>query len=266
MWRILIFMWILPAQDVLAVDLIAHRGYTCRAVENTARAVTQAWLAKADGVELDLRVSKDGVIVVFHDESVNGQLISGMNYEELSSAAEHVVPTFESILELGRPPGYFVLDLKETDPDKYNSLGQLITEAEIDPRRILVQSQRVDVLTAVRGMLPDAAYYYLADLKRRFPLFRTPGPKTILASIKDADLEGVSLKGRQSIDLQFIKRIKNAGYRVNIWTINSPDRAIYYQDIEVDGLITDKLESIRSALVSGREFEEPCLGGSTDAS
>ena len=266
MWRIPTFVWLLLVQDVLAVDLIAHRGFTCRAVENTSGAVTDAWLANADGVELDLRVSNDGVILVYHDEKVGRRLISDMSYDEIANITKPVAPTFRSILDLGRPDGYFVLDLKEADSGRYRSLAQIIRESGVDSRQILLQSQSIEVLTSVREAMPDAAYFYLTHLERKFPFFKTPGAGEVLARIKGADLDGVSLKGRKSIDLKYIERIKGAGYRVYVWTINDPGRAVHYRGIGVDGLITDTLALFRAVLEPGRETVSPCFGDGTDAS
>jgi glycerophosphoryl diester phosphodiesterase len=50
------------------VEIIAHRGYSSRAPENTLAAIEAAIAAGADAVEFDLRVSRDGVAVLFHDE------------------------------------------------------------------------------------------------------------------------------------------------------------------------------------------------------
>ena len=266
MWRILIFLCLLPIQDVLAVELIAHRGYTCRALENTSNAVSDAWLAKADGVELDLRVSSDGVILVYHDEKVGRRVLSDMTFDEIDGVANHAVPTFKSILDLGPPDGYYILDLKEAGSDAYRRLGPMISASGIDPRRFLVQSKSVDVLAEVRDTLPGAAYFYLTRLERKFPRFKTPAPDKVLARIEGAGLEGVSLKGRKSIDKDFVEHIKDAGYRVFVWTINDPGRATYYHGIGVDGLITDALEVLRSELEPEREPRELCFGVGADAS
>lgn len=255
----LIVLCFLAGNNLLAVELIAHRGYTCRAVENSSAAVADAWLARADGVELDLRVSSDGVILVYHDEQLGGRRISDLSYDKIRGVAVYAVPTFQSILDLGQPQGFFLLDLKDSNASGYRPLGRMIAESGLDTDRVQVQSQSVEVLTAVRETMPDAAFFYLAHLDRTFPLFRTPGPGKVLKRIDGAELDGVSLKGRRAIDEQYIGRLKDAGYRVNVWTINDPVRAVYYRDIGADGLITDAPESLRSVLESGEGDGEACF-------
>jgi len=256
---ILITICLFSVHQAVAIDIIAHRGYSCRAPENTVGSVNDAWLAQADGVELDLRVSKDGVVFLHHDDDIRGRLISKLNYAEISSIDETAVPSFESILNVGTPPGYFVLDLKEEKPDKYESLSALIARSGIEPSHFVIQSTSIATLMTVKKRLPDAKYYFVSNLKRRFPFYLTPRPKRVVSRLENFKIDGVSLKGHDFIDRSFVQEIKEAGYLVNIWTINDPARTSYYRDIGVDGLITDFVEQVRSEVVDGRRFEGRCL-------
>ena len=58
-----------PKTDGLPL-IIAHRGLSARAPENTVAAIRMAIAAGADGVEFDVRLSRDGIPVVFHDETL----------------------------------------------------------------------------------------------------------------------------------------------------------------------------------------------------
>jgi len=266
MYRILIALCSFIALDAVAIEFIAHRGYSCGTFENTILSVRNAWLVGSDGVELDLRVSKDGVVFLYHDDDIDGRSISRLDYAEVNSAMEITAPTFESILNLGEPPGYFVLDLKEMDPNKYESLAPLILASAVEQSRFVIQSNSVAVLAAVKEQLPGAEFYYLTHLKRMFPLYRAPKSNSIVARIEGFNVDGVSLKGRGFIDQRFIQDFKDAGYLVNVWTINDPARASYYRGIGVDGLITDFIEQVRSEVLDGKNFEGQCLDAVQDAS
>lgn len=252
--------------EALAVDIVAHRGYACRTPENTLKSVRSAWLAGADGVELDLRVSMDGVIFLYHDDTIHNRPVSKLNYAEIRLISEHVAPTFKSILELSTQPGFFILDLKDKDPNHYRPLATLVATSGISQDRFIIQGPSVAVLKTVREYLPDAGYYYLTNLKRKFPFFLTPNPQRVLKRIDGFGFDGVSLKGRAFLDRQFIDEIKGAGYKVNVWTINDPSRASFYRDIGVDGIITDFVEKIQSEVDDGKSFEGPCLSVVQDAS
>jgi glycerophosphoryl diester phosphodiesterase len=265
MSRILIALCSFIALDAVAIEFIAHRGYSCGTLENTVLSVSNAWLVGSDGVELDLRVSKDGVVFLYHDDKIDGRSISKLDYAEVNSAVEIGAPTFESILNLGEPPGYFVLDLKEMEPGKYESLARLISASAVEQSHFVIQSTSEAVLAALKEQLPDAKFYYLTHLKRTFPLYRAPKSNIIVARIEGFNVDGVSLKGRGFIDQRFIQDFKGAGYLVNVWTINDPARASYYRDIGVDGLITDFVEQVRSEVIDGKIFEGQCLGAIQDA-
>ena len=266
MTRILIALCLFIAHESPAIEFIAHRGYACGTLENTVKSVQYAWLAGADGVELDLRVSRDGIIFLYHDDNINGQPIDKLDYEDISSPRRPNAPKLEQILALGEPPGYFILDLKETDPNKYEPLPSLLAASGIGEDRFVIQSTNIVALAVLKKRMPNARFLYLSHLKRTFPLYRAPKPKRIIANIAGIGLDGVSLKGRQFIDEQFVMKIRAAGYDVNIWTINDPDRAIYYRDIGVDGLITDFVEELRSEVLDGKKFEKKCLSSVHDAS
>lgn len=65
------------------VECIAHRGFSAQFRENTIEAVQKAWDENADLVEVDVRLTKDKQVVLFHDESVSEKRISALNYDEV---------------------------------------------------------------------------------------------------------------------------------------------------------------------------------------
>ena len=60
----------------------------------------------------------------------------------------------------------------------------------------------------------------------------------------------MSIKGRLFIDKKYIDDIKSSGHEVHVWTINDPERAVYYKNLGVDGLITDRVRGIFDGPVS----------------
>ncbi len=64
---------------IVMTEVIAHRGYSAKFPENTMKAFKEAENANADGIELDIQLSKDGEVVVIHDEKLN-RTTSGKGY------------------------------------------------------------------------------------------------------------------------------------------------------------------------------------------
>ncbi len=107
--------------------VIAHRGNSSEAPENTLAAINEAFALGADMVEVDVHLSRDGVPVVIHDETVdrttNGTgLVSGMTLAELKALdagswvspryAGERIPTLGEALQAAKGKGRLLLDLK----------------------------------------------------------------------------------------------------------------------------------------------------------
>ena len=115
------------------IKIIAHRGNHLQVPENTLAAYENAITAGADYVEVDLRTSRDGKLVVLHDESVKKMtgkdaLIRNLNFDEIKNlkiapvvpedAKTYSIPTFESVLALCKGKINIYLDFKDADVAK----------------------------------------------------------------------------------------------------------------------------------------------------
>ncbi|WP_343704676.1 glycerophosphodiester phosphodiesterase family protein [Chitinophaga sp.] len=101
--------------------VIAHRGYHERVPENTLAACREAIEHGLDYVEVDLRTSKDGRLVIMHDQTVNRTTngtglvkeLTLRDIRQLDIGGEHRVPVFREVLELCRDRIYIYLDFKD---------------------------------------------------------------------------------------------------------------------------------------------------------
>lgn len=109
----------------------AHRGDHTHTPENTLQAYANAIGAGADYVEIDLRTTRDSVLVIMHDASVNRMttgtgLVRDLTYDSLRLLrvrdkahpewGEHEIPTFDQVLQLCRGKIGIYLDFKNADP------------------------------------------------------------------------------------------------------------------------------------------------------
>lgn len=127
------------------IVIMVHRGASTFAPENTLEAYAAAIDHGADGVEIDIQKTKDGVLVLFHDENVDRMLagsgkIRNLTYDELSSMPFHNpygtangdtrVPTLAAFLELARQRAMLIhLDVKVSGLQ--DELERLFDEADI---------------------------------------------------------------------------------------------------------------------------------------
>jgi len=98
--------------------VIAHRGLAVAATENTREAFEAAITAAADGIECDIRRTRDGIMVIHHDDTVGDgrEAIADLGFEaviRLAEAAGYIIPTLEETLERCRDRVALDLELKE---------------------------------------------------------------------------------------------------------------------------------------------------------
>ena len=120
--------------------IIAHRGSHQKVPENTLAAYENAIIEGADYVEIDLRTTKDGYLVIMHDESTTRMtgkkgLIKDLNYNEIKAlkmkstdkedTANYNIPDFKSVLNLCKGRINIYLDFKDADVEKtYNLIKE----------------------------------------------------------------------------------------------------------------------------------------------
>src|SRR5262245_34877286 len=124
--------------------VLAHRGVHHDARENTFAAFEAAVAAGVDGIETDVRLSADGIPVLFHDARCKRRLVSRMTRMEISRAVGHHVPSLAEALDR-----FDVLwDIEIKSPDATDSTIDVLRRFA-GSRRFFVTSFRRDILTRV---------------------------------------------------------------------------------------------------------------------
>jgi len=225
--------------DVFSIELISHRGNCCGHLENTLPAIAGAWEAQADAVEIDIRLSKDKELLLYHDESMSGRAISSMLFSEILELNREI-PRLSSVLDAGVPRGYLIFDLKEQSQDYLNELIKALKASNIHLNRFAFQSPELESLLFLKQALPESHYIFLSK-KRVVPYFSISNAKKLAKLLSKNNIGAVSIKGRRYINKKYVDAFKASGISVNVWTINEIDRAEHYASMGVSGLITDNL-------------------------
>ncbi|KPV63845.1 MAG: cytoplasmic glycerophosphodiester phosphodiesterase [Candidatus Bathyarchaeota archaeon BA2] len=142
------------------VLIIAHRGASAYEPENTLRSVKKALELGADMVEVDVRASRDGHIVVMHDAVVdrttNGKgYVKDMTLKELKkldAGLEEPIPTLQEVAELVRGKAQLVVEIKV--PEIEGKVLRIIKENELD-RQTLITSFHHPILKRVKELNPN---------------------------------------------------------------------------------------------------------------
>ncbi len=122
------------------MKLLAHRGYSALYPENTMEAFLQAYIQGFDGVETDVHLSKDGHLVLIHDEKINRTstgkgYVKDMTLDELKkynfcykTNGKYEIPTLEELLDFIKDKDFYVNIELKTDVIHYEGIEEKVYE------------------------------------------------------------------------------------------------------------------------------------------
>lgn len=230
--------------------IVAHRGYSRHYPENTLLAFQKAIEAGCDGIELDVQMTKDGELVVLHDETLERTTTGqGLLQDQVADRVKILnagklfpqygfvpVPLLAQCLELVQSSGiYAILELKN-NVLPYVGMEEkviaLVRKYDLT-HRIILSSFHGPSLEKCRQMAPEIP---TALLTRRI-LFR-PGAFARRSGAAYLHVRHTVLTRGQ------IREIQATGVKVHVWTVNDPRRARMFLRSGVYGLITDDPENL----------------------
>jgi len=212
--------------------VIAHRGASRAAPENTVAAFRRAAEMGADMVELDVRRSADGRLVVHHDPFLaDGRAVAATRADELPSA----VPTLDAALDAC--VGMAVNIEIKNDPD----------EPGFEPDRALADD--VAAVVAARGDADRVVVssFDRASIDRLREVAWPPIATAWLVTVPPPDAVEVVVAGGhqalhpswQAVDPALVEQAHAAGVAVNVWDCDDPEAMVRLAGWGVDGICTN---------------------------
>jgi len=225
--------------------VIGHRGALARAAENTLEGIRAAALCRSDWVQFDVRLSRDGQLVLMHDDSVdrttNGQgLVSDLSLKDLKALAVRDragccrevggVATLSEAVSLADELGLgLVVEMKE------EGLEGLVAETlSGKDRDCIVTSYYHSSLRELRD---------ISSLKAGIIISSLPINPVQLALLADA-----AAIFPKRVDARLFKEAHQHKISVYPWTVNSINEANWLLRLGADGLVTDDPCQIRNAV------------------
>lgn len=226
--------------------VLGHRGAPRRARENTLEAFAIARQLGADGVELDVRRTADGQLVIHHDpEAGDYGLIAGRPFEELRRERPDIPTLVEALGELA---GQFVnIEVKclpwEPDADDgtvMTAVGSLV-QARGHYESVVVSSFDLGALGAIRAV--DA----------RIPLGWLTSRQAVEQAAPIAASRGVAwlhpdVASALHAPARAVELARENGLRLNVWTVDDPGDVRVLAAAGVDGIITNTPDVALAAL------------------
>ena len=255
---------VLPARQSVRVEIIAHRGASADAPENTLASMKLAWEQGADAIELDVWLSKDGQLVVYHDADTKRfdgteRKISDLTWEEMqrldvgewkgAQFKNERIPTLESVLAKVPPGRRAVLEIKcgaEIIPE----LGRVIRASGRAPEQLAIMNFDFAALQQSKKIFPQIEHYFLHDYRRVAKIGRHPQLTPLIARAKAAGFDGLDLDSKWPLTASFVSEVKAAGLKLFVWTVDDPALARCLASAGVDGITTNRPKWLREQLSS----------------
>lgn len=255
---LLVFTAVLAAAP--KVEIVAHRGASHDAPENTLASLKLAWVQKADSSEFDVYLSKDGQIVVIHDADTKrtaglDKKVVDQTVEELrrldagkwkgAKFAGEKIPTLTEMLAVV-PIGKKVFVEVKCGPEIVPELNRVLKSSGLKPEQTPVISFNAKVVAAVKKIRPDLPAYWIVSLNRKGQ--KPPTADELIAKSKEIAADGLDLSAVDLLDKPFAAKIKAAGLKLYVWTVDDLDVARRMVEIGADGITTNRPGWLREKL------------------
>jgi glycerophosphoryl diester phosphodiesterase len=223
--------------------VFAHRGGSALAPENTMRAFENGLALGADGLELDVHLSRDGVVVVHHDRTLDRTttLRGPVAVRDAGELIRAGVPALADVLTRFREPR-LIVELKMNRKQLATAAIDAIRRAgAID--RVCLGSFGLRVLRAVRRIEPAMATSAARE-EVRWALYRSWCRWPVARASYDGYQVPEYAGSTHVVSRRFVEDAHRAGLAVQVWTVDTEADASRLLDWGVDALITDRPDII----------------------
>ncbi len=239
---------------------IAHRGGEALAPENTLVALERGLIEGADILEIDVHLTKDGEVVLFHDEYVDRVTDGKGRIEDLTLAevkeldagyfftrdGGQTYPYRGQGVEIALltevfaafPEAKFSIEMKTYSQEMVEALVDIIKEYQMEDR-VLVASFDDKTIKSFRKLMPEVPtsmaerevlIFYIVQLLHLEFLYTPPAEAAQVPEYSGSI---------HVVTPRFLEAAHNRGMKVSVWTVNEEEDMHRLKDLGVDGLITD---------------------------
>ncbi|NIM47412.1 MAG: hypothetical protein GTN40_04635 [Candidatus Aenigmarchaeota archaeon] len=237
---------------------IAHRGASAYEPENTLWAFKRAIEMGADIIELDVRKSADGYLVVFHDSTTlrfNGKShkISNLSLSELKKIKlpkGEKISTLKEVFNFLKGKVGIVIEIKVKGIEK--EVIDLVKEFNLKDKVIISSfiPEMVRKIKKIDNSFKTGIIWGLKEYKKNL-ITSTKSQLKTLKEVRADFLFPLFIFVRKSM----VKKIKDSGFKIIPWTINSELIAKRLVDWGIDGIISNKPDMVRKILAKKAKSE-----------
>lgn len=241
------------------VELIAHRGESADAPENTVAAVQLAWDRGVPAAEIDVHLTRDDRLLVIHDANTRRTTgvsrvvrdsdladLTGLDAGSWKAARwrNERLPTLEEVLATVPEGRKLYIEVK-VGAEAIPALERAI---QLHARRVddlVIISFQADAIAEAKRRLPEIPAYYLASFKRDSTTGEfSPTVDDLIRTAKEIRADGLDLSWNGPVDAGFVRKVKAEGLGMYVWTVDDPEVARRLIAAGVDGITTNRAEAL----------------------
>ena len=241
--------------------IVAHRGASFDAPENTLCAFRLGWEQGADAIEADFHLTRDGQIACMHDATTGRTgsadlKIGDCTLEELrkldvgvhrgTKFAGERIPTLAEVLATVPKGGKIFLELK-SGPAIVGAVRAELHRTQFLLSQLMIISFDSAVLAEAKRRLPQVKTSWLCG----FHGLRggwTPPIEEILKVLQECRADGLDANAHECVDRTFVRKLREAGKGFHAWTVDLPATAKRFAELGVDSITTNCPGAIRASL------------------
>lgn len=246
-----------------ALEIIAHRGASYDAPENSLSAMKLGFDQGADACELDIHLTLDGELAVLHDfdtpriggpdKTVMAQTMAGLKEFNAGTWGKwqgkgfsEKIPALGEVLNLVPKGKKIFIEIKPST-DLLPPLEKSIVASGLRPAQVVLITFHFEVAQNAKKRFPNLAVYWLRswekDAEGQFPKI-----EDLIARAAQARLDGLNLNFKFPDKKEVVSKIVAAGMKCYIWTVNDPSVAREWVAAGAAGITTDRPEWLRQQL------------------
>jgi glycerophosphoryl diester phosphodiesterase len=253
---------VFAASCASGLEIVAHRGASHDAPENTLASFKLGFEQKADADECDVYLTKDGRIVVMHDKDTGRtsgvtNKIADSTFEQLrrldigkwgqwkDKGFSEEIPALEEVLALVPEGKRLFIEIK-CGPEILPELDKTLRESGKKAEQLVIIGFGYETVRQAKEKMPHLQVFFLAAADNKTKKF--PPVEDLIKAAKAANLDGLDVHSGFPIDAAFVSQVHAAGLKLYTWTVDDPEVARKEAAAGVDGITTNRPEWLRAQL------------------
>lgn len=242
---------------------ISHRGESFDAPENTCEAFWLSAVRHTDGMECDIHLTADKVLVTAHD--FNTLRTSGVDcvieettFDELQkldvaytkeSYRNVRIPRFADTLQYLAGNREYYVEIKADDEAVIHAMIKELDAAGIDPAQVTMISFHANMVKRFKELYPERKSLFLTSFKVSQDGTWTPTAEQLIEQLKDLKADGVDIHCNTTfINADYVQKVHDAGFDFAIWTVDDPNLAKHFMGLGVDAITSNRAAYLRNKL------------------